>query len=53
MELTDSPPNKTSPLKGKNSVKDGLNESSPEAGDYESSEEGSPAVKGNDNSLAH
>ncbi|KAG6749725.1 hypothetical protein POTOM_046792 [Populus tomentosa] len=45
-ELTDSPPNKTLPVKGKRDVDGGLSESSPECGYSESSEDGSPLVKG-------
>ncbi|KAJ6972714.1 cytospin-B-like isoform X3 [Populus alba x Populus x berolinensis] len=39
-ELTDSPPNKTLPVKGKRDVDGGLSESSPECGYSESSEDG-------------
>ncbi|KAI5564969.1 hypothetical protein BDE02_14G092800 [Populus trichocarpa] len=45
-ELMDSPPNKTLPVKGKRDVEGDLSESSPECGYSESSEDGSPLVKG-------
>ncbi|XP_011040068.1 PREDICTED: uncharacterized protein LOC105136427 isoform X1 [Populus euphratica] len=45
-ELMDSPPNKTLPVKGKRDVEGGLSESSLECGYSESSEDGSPLVKG-------
>ncbi|KAI9400047.1 hypothetical protein POPTR_002G186200v4 [Populus trichocarpa] len=45
-EIMDSPPSKTSPLKGGKDVEGGLFESSSEDGYSESSEEGSPIVKG-------
>ncbi|XP_011025278.1 PREDICTED: uncharacterized protein LOC105126190 [Populus euphratica] len=45
-EIMDSPPSKTSPLKGEKDVEGGLFESSSEDGYSESSEEGSPIVKG-------
>jgi hypothetical protein len=51
-ELMDSPPNKTLPVKGKRDVEGGLSESSPECGYSESSEDGSPLVKGNDYFIA-
>lgn len=47
-EIMDSPPRKTSPLKGEKDVEGGLFESSSEDGYSESSEEGSPIFKGND-----
>jgi hypothetical protein len=47
-ENMDSPTSKTSPLKGGKDVEGGLFESSSEDGYSESSEEGSPIVKGND-----
>lgn len=50
-ELMDFPPSKTSPLKGEKDVEGGLFEPSPEEGYSESSEEGSPIVKGNDYSI--
>jgi hypothetical protein len=43
-EIMDSPPSKTSPLKGGKDVEGGLFESSSEDGYSESSEEGSPRV---------
>ncbi|KAG5251772.1 meiosis-specific protein [Salix suchowensis] len=45
-ELMDFPPSKTSPLKGEKDVEGCLFEPSPEEGYSESSEEGSPIVKG-------
>ncbi|KAF9688051.1 hypothetical protein SADUNF_Sadunf02G0156700 [Salix dunnii] len=45
-EHMDFPPSITSPLKGDKDVESGLFESSPEEGYSESSEEGSPIVKG-------
>ena len=51
-ELMDSPSNKTSAVKGERAVEGGLSESSPECGYSESSEDGSPLVKGNDYFIA-